>query len=106
MVRAVYSFEDVGPFSELNIESYGAFDKNISSPGAGRLTLVHPEPAGDTQCRQKAGAEFQGHRGGFRVTARVGELTLSAAHYYTFLDAPEVRIVHAQKEPPDQSGEV
>ena len=39
-------------------------------------------------------------RGGFRVTARMGELTLSAAHYYTFLDTPEVRIVTPRKNPP------
>jgi hypothetical protein len=39
-------------------------------------------------------------RGGFRVTARLGDLTLSAAHYYTFLDAPMVQVVTPKRKPP------
>jgi hypothetical protein len=49
---------------------------------------------------KKPAQNFKDTRGGFRVTARVGELTLSAAHYYTFLDAPEVRIVTPRTRPP------
>ena len=100
MVRAVYSFEDVGPFSELNIEGYGAFDKNISSPVPVGSPWSTPNPPGIRSVVKKPAQNFKDTRGGFRVTARVGELTLSAAHYYTFLDAPEVRIVTPQKNPP------
>ncbi|MCY4388896.1 MAG: hypothetical protein OXC18_17535 [Desulfurellaceae bacterium] len=100
MVRAVYSFEDVGPFSELNIEGYGAFDKNISSPTPAGSPWSTPNPPGIRSVVKKPAQNFKDTRGGFRVTARVGELTLSAAHYYTFLDAPEVRIVTPRKNPP------
>ena len=100
MVRAVYSFEDVGPFSELNIEGYGAFDKNISSPTPAGSPWSTPNPPGMRGVVKKPAQNFKDTRGGFRVTARVGELTLSAAHYYTFLDAPEVRIVTPRKNPP------
>ncbi len=100
MVRAVYSFEDIGPFSELNIEGYGAFDKNISSPTPAGSPWSTPNPPGMRGVVKKPAQNFKDTRGGFRVTARVGELTLSAAHYYTFLDAPEVRIVTPRKNPP------
>ena len=100
MVRAVYSFEDIGPFSELNIESYGAFDKNISSPTPAGSPWSTPNPPGMRGVVKKPAQNFKDTRGGFRVTARVGELTLSAAHYYTFLDTPEVRIVTPRKNPP------
>ncbi len=100
MVRAVYSFEDVGPFSELNIEGYGAFDKNISSPTPAGSPWSTPNPPGMRGVVKKPAQNFKDTRGGFRVTARVGELTLSAAHYYTFLDTPEVRIVTPRKNPP------
>ncbi len=100
MVRAVYSFEDVGPFSELNIEGYGAFDKNISSPTPAGSPWSTPNPPGMRSVVKKPAQNFKDTRGGFRVTARMGELTLSAAHYYTFLDAPEVRIVTPRKNPP------
>ncbi len=100
MVRTVYSFEDVGPFSELNIEGYGAFDKNISSPVPVGSPWSTPNPPGIRSVVKKPAQNFKDTRGGFRVTARVGELTLSAAHYYTFLDAPEVRIVTPRTRPP------
>ena len=100
MVRAVYSFEDIGPFSELNIEGYGAFDKNISSPTPAGSPWSTPNPPGIRGVVKKPAQNFKDTRGGFRVTARVGELTLSAAHYYTFLDAPEVRIVTPRKNSP------
>lgn len=100
MVRAVYSFEDVGPFSELNIEGYGAFDKNISSPVPVGSPWSTPNPPGIRSVVKKPAQNFKDTRGGFRITARVGELTLSAAHYYTFLDAPEVRIVTPRTRPP------
>ena len=100
MVRVVYSFEDIGPFSELNIESYGAFDKNISSPTPAGSPWSTPNPPGMRSVVKKPAQNFKDTRGGFRVTARVGELTLSAAHYYTFLDTPEVRIVTPRKNPP------
>ncbi len=100
MVRAVYSFEDIGPFSELNIEGYGAFDKNISSPTPAGSPWSTPNPPGMRGVVKKPAQNFKDTRGGFRVTARVGELTLSAAHYYTFLDAPEVRIVTPRKNSP------
>ena len=100
MVRAVYSFEDVGPFSELNIEGYGAFDKNISSPVPVGSPWSTPNPPGMRSVVKKPAQNFKDTRGGFRVTARIGELTLSAAHYYTFLDAPEVRIVTPRTRPP------
>ena len=99
MVRAVYSFEDVGPFSELNIEGYGAFDKNISSPVPVGSPWSTPNPPGMRSVVKKPAQNFKDTRGGFRITARVGELTLSAAHYYTFLDTPEVRIVTPRKRP-------
>ncbi len=99
MVRAVYSFEDIGPFSELNFEGYGAFDKNISSPTPAGSPWSAPNPPGMRSVVKKPAQNFKDTRGGFRVTARMGELTLSAAHYYTFLDTPEVRIVTPGKNP-------
>ena len=107
MVRAVYSFEDVGPFSELNIEGYGAFDKNISSPVPVGSPWSTPNPPGIRSVVKKPAQNFKDTRGGFRVTARVGELTLSAAHYYTFLDcARGAHCPTTPKESADQPGGV
>ena len=100
MIRAVYSFEDIGPFSEFNIEGYGAFDKNISSPVPAGSPWSAPNPLGLSSVVKKPAQNFKDTRGGFRITARAGDLTLSAAHYYTFLDTPEVRIVTPRRNPP------
>lgn len=99
MARAVYSFEDLGPFSELNIEGFGAFDKNIAQPVPTGSPWSVPNPAGLSSVVKKPAQNFKDTRGGFRVTARMGELTLSAAHYYTFLDVPEVRIATQTRKP-------
>ena len=99
MIRAVYSLEDIGPFSEFNIEGYGAFDKNISNPVPAGSPWSAPNPLGLSSVVKKPAQNFKDTRGGFRITARAGDLTVSAAHYYTFLDTPEVRIVTPRRNP-------
>ncbi len=100
MVRIVYSFEHVGPFAELNLEGFGVLDDKVSTPVPTGSPWSTPSPPGIRGIVKMPAKNFTDARGGFRITARVGDLTLSAAHYYTFLDTPLVRTVTPQVRPP------
>lgn len=100
MARIVYSFEHVGPFSELNLEGFGVLDDKVSTPVPTGSPWSAPSPPGIRGIVKMPAKNLTDARGGFRITARVGDLTLSAAHYYTFLDTPLVRIVTPQVRPP------
>ncbi|HEV8718516.1 MAG TPA: DUF1302 family protein, partial [Candidatus Binatia bacterium] len=100
MARVVYSFERVGPFSELNLEGYGALDDNVATPVPTGSPWSTPNPPGIRGFVKRPAKNFTDARGGFRLTTRLGDLTLSAAHYYTFLDTPLVRIVTPEMKPP------
>ena len=93
MARIVYSLEDVGPFSELNLEAFGVLDDAISVPTPAGSPWSVPNPPGIRGYVKNPARNITDSRGGFRVSGRVGDLTLSAAHYYTFLDAPMVQVV-------------
>jgi hypothetical protein len=99
MARIVYSLEDIGPFSELNLEAFGVLDDAISAPTPTGSPWSVPNPAGIRGFVKKPARNITDSRGGFRITARVGDLTLSAAHYYTFLDAPMVQTVTPRGRP-------
>lgn len=94
------AFERAGPFSELNLEGFGVLDDKVSTPVPTGSPWSTPNPPGIRGFVKMPAKNFTDARGGFRVTARVGDLTLSAAHYYTFLDAPLVRVVTPEKKPP------
>lgn len=100
MARVVYSFESVGPFSELNLEGYGVLDDKVSTPVPTGSPWSTPNPPGIKGFVKMPAKNFTDARGGFRITARLGDFTLSAAHYYTFLDTPMVRVVTPEMKPP------
>jgi hypothetical protein len=100
MARIVYSFERLGPFSELNLEGFGVLDDKVATPVPTGSPWSTPNPPGIRGFVKMPAKNFTDARGGFRITARTGDLTLSMAHYYTFLDAPLVRIVTPEKKPP------
>ena len=99
MARVVYSFESIGPFSELNLEGFGVLDDKVSTPVPVGSPWSVPNPPGLRGIVKMPAKNLTDARGGFRITARLGDLTLSVAHYYTFLDAPLVRIVTPEKKP-------
>ncbi len=99
MARIVYSLEDVGPFSELNLEAFGVLDDAIAAPTPSGSPWSTPNPPGIRGYVKKPARNLTDARGGFRMTGRVGDLTLSAAHYYTFLDAPLVQTVTSYGRP-------
>ncbi len=100
MARVVYSFESIGPFSELNLEGYGVLDDKVATPVPTGSPWSTPNPPGIRGVVKMPAKNFIDARGGFRITARLGDLTLSAAHYYTFLDTPLVRVVTPEVKPP------
>ena len=102
MLRLNYSIGQLGPLYEMYVEAYAAIDDQVGfdpgipvgSPwslpnlGAPSATLVtfrtHPQ------------ATIQDTRGGFRINFNapipgIEEATFSIAHYYTYLDVPEVQ---------------
>ena len=93
MARVVYGLGSRGPFSELNLEAYGALDDAIAEPVPTGSPWGVGNPPGIKGFVKKPARNFTDARGGVRVTATLGEFTLSAAHYYTFLDGPLVRIM-------------
>lgn len=99
MARIVYSLEDIGPFSELNLEAFGVLDDAIAVPTPSASPWSVPNPPGIRGYVKNPARNITDSRGGFRVTGRVGDLTLSAAHYYTFLDAPLVQVVTPYGQP-------
>ncbi|MBI3302611.1 MAG: hypothetical protein HYZ72_11150 [Deltaproteobacteria bacterium] len=100
MARVVYSLESAGPFSELNLEGYGVLDDKVATPVPTGSPWSTPNPPGIKGFVKMPAKNFTDARGGFRITARLGELTLSAAHYYTFLDTPLVQLVTPKVKPP------
>ena len=58
MARVVYSLEDIGPFSELNLEAFGVLDDAISVPTPARLAVVGAQPAGHPRLCQKSGPQY------------------------------------------------
>lgn len=99
MARIVYSLEDIGPFSELNLEAFGVLDDAISVPTPAGSPWSVPNPPGIRGYVKNPARNITDSRGGFRVSGRIGDLTLSAAHYYTFLDAPMVQVVTPTDRP-------
>jgi hypothetical protein len=102
MLRLNYAIGDLGPFYEIFVEGYGAIDDqvgydpgipvgspwslpNLGAPSAALVTFrTHPQ------------AVFKDIRGGFRVNFNapipgIEEATFSIAHYWTYLDVPEVQ---------------
>ncbi len=99
MARVVYGFGSIGPFSELNLEAYGALDNEIAEPVSAGSPWGVGGPAGIKSFVKKPARNLTDARGGFRVTGVLGDLTLSAAHYYTFLDTPMVRVMTPETTP-------
>lgn len=100
MARVVYTFESAGPFPEFNVEGYGVLDDKVATPVPTGSPWSTPNPAGIRGFVKRPAKNFTDARGGFRITTRLGDFTLSAAHYYTFLDTPLIRVVTPVKKPP------
>jgi hypothetical protein len=102
MLRLNYSIGELGPLYEMFVEAYAAIDDqvgfdpgipvgspwglpNLGAPSASLVTFrTHPQ------------ATIKDTRGGFRINFNapipgIEEATFSIAHYYTYLDVPEVQ---------------
>jgi hypothetical protein len=102
MLRLNYAIGELGPLYEMFVEGYAAIDDqvgfdpgipvgspwalpNLGAPNASLVTFrTHPQ------------ATFKDIRGGFRVNFNapipaIDEATFSIAHYWTYLDVPEVQ---------------
>jgi hypothetical protein len=105
MLRAVYGLGSRGPFHEIDIEGYVALDDKIAEPVPAGSPWAVPNPPGIKGFVKKPAKNFTDARGGGRILAVVGDFTLSVAHYYTYLDAPMLRVVTPLKAPGSKPGQ-
>jgi hypothetical protein len=93
MLRMVYGLGSQGPFAEIDLEGYVALDDQVAEAVPAGSPWATPNPPGIRGFVKKPARNFTDARGGGRVIAVLGDFTLSVAHYYTYLDAPTLRIV-------------
>jgi hypothetical protein len=93
MLRAVYGLGSQGPFSEIDVEGYVALDNKVAESVPAGSPWATPNPAGIKGFVKKPARNFTDARGGGRIIGVLGDFTLSVAHYYTYLDAPTLRVV-------------
>jgi len=105
MLRMVYGLGSRGPFSEVDLEGYVAIDDKVSDPVPAGSPWATPNPAGINGFVKKPAKNFTDARGGGRILGVLGDFTLSVAHYYTYLDAPTLRIVTPIKAPGTKPGQ-
>lgn len=105
MLRAVYGLGSRGPFSELNLEGYVALDDEVAEPVPSGSPWATPNPPGIKGFTKKPARNFTDARGGVRVIGVLGDFTVSAAHFFTRLDASTLRIVTPLKDPPINLGD-
>ncbi|MBI3300611.1 MAG: hypothetical protein HYZ72_00815 [Deltaproteobacteria bacterium] len=105
MLRVVYGLGSRGPFSELDLEGYVALDDKIAEPVPAGSPWATPNPAGINGFVKKPAKNFTDARGGGRIIGVLGDFTLSVAHFYTYLDAPALRIVTPVKAPGTPPGQ-
>lgn len=98
MLRAQYYIGEVGPFSEMFFEAYGAIDNTVgyypgtpagspwAGPGLGASTND------STSYRIRPARNFKNTRGGGRLVFSAFDATFSIAHYYTYFDLPGLRV--------------
>lgn len=93
MLRTVYGLGALGPFSEVDLEGYVALDNKVAESVPSGSPWATPNPPGLRGFVKKPARNFTDARGGGRILAVLGDFTLSIAHYYTYLDAPTLRVV-------------
>jgi hypothetical protein len=93
MLRTVYGLGSQGPFSEIDIEGYVALDDKVAEGVPAGSPWAMPNPPGINGFVKKPARNFTDARGGGRIIVVLGDFTLSIAHYYTYLDAPTLRVV-------------
>lgn len=105
MLRAVYGLGSRGPFSEVDLEGYVALDDKVAAPVPAGSPWATPNPSGINGFVKKPAKNFTDARGGGRIIGVLGDFTLSVAHFYTYLDAPTLRIVTPVKAPGTRPGQ-
>src|SRR5581483_1511048 len=93
MLRTVYGLGSQGSFSEVDLEGYVALDNKVSEAVPSGSPWATPNPPGIRGFVKKPARNFTDARGGGRIIGVLGDFTLSVAHYYTYLDAPTLRVV-------------
>ncbi|MGE0822175.1 MAG: DUF1302 family protein [Candidatus Binatia bacterium] len=93
MLRVVYGLGSQGPFAEIDIEGYVALDDEVAEAVPSGSPWATPNPPGLRGFLKKPARNLTDARGGVRLLGVLGDFTLSIAHYYTYLDAPTLRVV-------------
>ncbi len=107
MLRVIYGLGSQGPFSEIDVEGYVALDDKVAESVPAGSPWATPNPPGINGFVKKPARNFTDARGGGRILGVIGDFTFSIAHYYTYLDAPTLRIVVPTRagSPPIDLGE-
>ena len=104
MALANYYIGDFGPISEMYLEGFYAFDKQVGySPGT-PIGSAWGLPGGSTPSNtsktfnHEPALNIKNGRGGFQLKFNAFDATFSLAHYYTYFDTPAVQIfIHDYK---------
>jgi hypothetical protein len=119
MVRANYYFGSFGPFSEIFLEGYAAFDNewggypgipqgspwqlpNLGRPNANLITFSIKPPTTVENTRGGGQLKFNA------AIPAIGDATFGIAHYYTYFDLPALQLTAARPlltQPAGQPGE-
>ena len=104
MVLANYYLGDFGPISEMYLEGFYAFDKQVGfSPGtpsgsAWGLPGGNAPSNTSTTFNHEPALNVKNGRGGFQLKFNAFDATFGLAHYYTYFDTPAVQIfIHDYK---------
>jgi hypothetical protein len=98
MAVANYYLGDFGPFSEMHLEGFGAFDNNVGYyPGTPAGSPWAPPSLGAASNTTGAYAlrpanTVQNARGGFQLKFNALDATFGIAHYYTYFDLPGAQV--------------
>ena len=93
MLRTIYGLGSRGPFSEIDVEGYVALDDEVAEGVPTGSPWATPNLPGINGFLKKPARNFTDARGGVRIIGVLGDFTFSVAHYYTYLDAPTLRVV-------------
>jgi hypothetical protein len=98
MVLGNYYIGDFGPISEMYLEGFYAFDKQVGfSPGT-PVGSPWGLPGGNapsnssTTFNHEPALTVDNGRGGFQLKFNAYNATFSLAHYYTYFDTPAVQV--------------
>jgi hypothetical protein len=106
MVLANYYLGDFGPISEMFLEGFYAFDKEVGfSPGTPvgspwGLPGANAPSNNSRTINQEPALNAKIGRGGFQLKFNAFDATFSLAHYYTYFDTPGVQVnIHSHTRP-------